>query len=75
MAKELIIIIIIIYPLTVRVVGALQMIYHGMVACFQHNGESQARHNLTEPIPLQVEQVTIEFIVEPFCPSGLCLKL
>ena len=37
------------------------------------HGESWAKYNLTEPIPLQVEHVAVEFIVEPFRPSGPCL--
>ena len=34
------------------------------------HGESWAKYNLTEPIPLQVEHVAIEFIMEPFHPSA-----
>ena len=37
---------------------------------FSSHGESRAKYNLTEPIPLQVKHVTVEFIVEPFRPSG-----
>ena len=51
-----------IYPLTARVVGAPQMILQPVSS----NGESLAKYNLTEPIPLQVEHVAVEFIVEPF---------
>ena len=51
-----------IYPLTARVVGAPQMILQPVSL----NGESLAKYNLTEPIPLQVEHVAVEFIVEPF---------
>ena len=29
---------------------------------------------MTEPIPLQVEHVTVEFVVEPFCLSGRSLR-
>ena len=36
------------------------------------SGESQARYNLTEPIPLQVEYVAVEFVMESFHPSGPC---
>ena len=36
-------------------------------------GESWAKYNLAEPIPLQVEHVAVEF-VEPFLPSGPCLR-
>ena len=32
--------------------------------------DSMARYNLTEPIPLHVEHVAFEFVVEPFRPSG-----
>ena len=32
--------------------------------------ESRAMYNLTQPIPLLVEHVAVEFIVEPFPPSG-----
>ena len=38
-----------------------------------HHGESWAKYNLAEPIPLQVEHVAVEF-VEPFRPSGPCLR-
>ena len=41
--------------------------------CFSSYSESRARYNLMEPIPLQVEHAAIEFIVEPFHPSGPCL--
>ena len=34
------------------------------------DGESRAKYNLVEPIPLQVEHVAVEFIVEPFRPFG-----
>ena len=37
------------------------------------HGESWAKYNLAEPIPLQVEHVAVEF-VEPFRPSGPCLR-
>ena len=33
-------------------------------------GESRAKYNPTKPIPLQVEHVVVEFIEEPFRPSG-----
>ena len=36
--------------------------------------ESRAKYNLTEPIPLQVEDVTVEFIVDPFRRPGPCLR-
>ena len=38
--------------------------------------ESRARYNLTEPIPLQVEQVAVEFVVEPpqSCRSWTCFQ-
>ena len=42
---------------------------------FSSHGESRAKYNLTEPIPLQVEHVAVEFIVEPFRPSGLVFVL
>ena len=38
------------------------------------HGESWAKYNLTEPIPLQVEHEAVESIVEPFRPSGRCLR-
>ena len=38
------------------------------------HGESRAKYYLTEPIPLQVEYVVVEFIVEAFRPSGPCLR-
>ena len=37
------------------------------------HGESWAKYILTEPIPLQVEDVAVEFVSESFCPSGPCL--
>ena len=36
--------------------------------------ESRAMYNLTQPIPLRVEDVANDFIVEPFSPSGPCLQ-
>ena len=33
-----------------------------------------SKYNLREPIPLQVDHVAVEFIVEPFRPSGPCLR-
>ena len=42
-------------------------IRYGIVTCFR------ARYNLAETILLQVEHVAVEFIVEPFRPSGPCL--
>ena len=44
------------------------------VCVLSSHGESWAKYNLTEPIPLQVEHVAVEFIVEPFRPSGPCLR-
>ena len=41
--------------------------------CPSHD-ESRAKNNLTEPIPLQVEHVAVEFIVEPFRSSGPFLR-
>ena len=41
---------------------------------FSSDGESRARYSLTEPIPLQVEHVAVEFIVEPFCSLGPSLR-
>ena len=37
---------------------------------FSSHGESQAKNNLTEPIPLQNKHVAVEFIMESFHPSG-----
>ena len=37
---------------------------------FSSHGGSRAKYNLTEPIPLQVEHVAVEFIEEPVRPSG-----
>ena len=37
---------------------------------FSSHGELWAKQNLIEPIPLQVEHMAVEFIVEPFHPSG-----
>ena len=41
---------------------------------FLSYGESRARYNLTEPIPLQVEHVAVEVIVDTFRSSGPCLR-
>ena len=38
-------------------------------------GESRAKYNLTGPIPLQVEHVTVELIVEPFRPFALFFQV
>ena len=39
------------------------------------DGESRAKYNLVEPIPLQVEHVTVEFVMEPFRPLALVLEV
>ena len=41
--------------------------YGGLISS---HGESRAKYNLTEPIPLQVKHVAVELIVESFRPSG-----
>ena len=47
----------------------------GMVCyLFSSHGELRAKYNLTEPIPLQVEHVAVEFVVETFHPSGPSLR-
>ncbi|WP_419648568.1 hypothetical protein, partial [Thiolapillus sp.] len=46
-------------------------VWYGCV--LSSHGESWAKYNLAEPIPLQVEHVAVEF-VEPFRPSGPCLR-
>ena len=48
--------------------AATDPVWYGCV--LSSHGESRAKYNLTEPIPLQIEHVTVEFIVEPFRPSG-----
>ena len=48
--------------------AATDLIWYGCL--FSPYGESRARYDLTEPIPLQVKHVAVEFIVEPFRPSG-----
>ena len=50
-----------------------RLIRYGMSAGFSH-GDSRAKCNLTEPIPLQVEHVAVELVVEPFRPSGPSLR-
>ena len=45
-----------------------------MVWLFSPYGESRAKYNLIQPIPLQVEHAAVNFIVEPFRPSGSCLR-
>ena len=47
------------------------VVWYGCV--LSSHGESWAKYNLTEPIPLQVKYGAFEFIVEPFRPSGPCL--
>ena len=47
------------------------VVWYGCV--LSSHGESWAKYNLTEPIPLQVEHVAVEF-VEPLRPSGPCLR-
>ena len=37
-------------------------------------GDSRAKYNLTKPIALQFEYVAVEFVVEPFRPSGPSLR-
>ena len=37
---------------------------------FSSRGDSRARYNPMEPIPLQVEHLAIKFVMVPFCPSG-----
>ena len=41
----------------------------GILGGFSHV-DSRAKYSLTEPIPLQGEHMAVEFIMEPFCPSG-----
>ena len=38
------------------------------------HGTSRARYNLADHIPLQVEHVAVEFVMEPFRPSGHSLR-
>ena len=52
---------------------ATDLVWYGCL--LSSRGKSLAKYNLTEPIPLQVEHVAVEFIVEPFRPSGSCLVL
>ena len=44
-----------------------------MVAGFSH-GDSRAKYDLTEPIPVQVEHVAVEFVVEPSRPADPGLR-
>ena len=39
------------------------------------HGELRAKYNLTEPTPLQVEHVAVEFIVEPSAHLALVFVL
>ena len=43
-------------------------VWYGCV--LSSHGESWAKYNLAEPIPLQVEHVAVEFIVKALPPSG-----
>ena len=51
--------------------AATDPVWYGFV--LSSHGESLAKYNLAEPIPLQVEHVAVEF-VKPFRPSGPCLR-
>ena len=51
--------------------AATDPVWYGRL--FSSYGESRARYNLTEPIPLQVDHEAVEFL-EPFHPSGPCLR-
>ena len=42
---------------------------------FPSYGESRARNNLTEPVPLSVQHVAVEFFVEPFANLTLVFEL
>ena len=55
--------------------AATDPVWHGCL--LSSHGESRAKYNLTEPIPLQVEHVAVELIVEPFRQSGpfLCTMI
>ena len=46
------------------------ILYTFILVCSGKHGMVLAKYNLTEPIPLQVDHVAVEFIVQPFCPSG-----
>ena len=52
--------------------AATYPVFYGCL--FSSYGESRARYNLTEPIPPQVEHLAVEFFVEPFRQSCLCLR-
>ena len=51
--------------------AATDLVWYGCV--LSSHGESSAKYDLTEPIPLQVEHVAVEF-VEHFRPSGPCFR-
>ena len=51
--------------------AATDPVWYGCV--LSSHDESWAKYNMAEPIPLQVENVAVEF-VEPFRPSGPCLR-
>ena len=38
------------------------------------HGDSRAMYNLTKPIPLKVEHMAVESVMEPLCPSGPSLQ-
>ena len=48
--------------------AATDLVWYGCL--FSSHDESWAKYNLMEPIPLQVEHMAVEFIVELFRPSG-----
>ena len=52
--------------------AATDLVWYGCV--LSSHVESWAKYSLTEPIPLQVEHAAVEFTVEPFRPSGSCLR-
>ena len=51
---------------------ATDLVWYGSL--FSSHGESWAKYNLTERIPLQAEHLAVEFIVEPFRLSGPFLR-
>ena len=60
--------------LTAGMAGAPQVISRSVFSTFGSHGVSRAKYNLTEPTPLKVEYVAVEFIIEPFRPPSPSLS-
>ena len=48
---------------------------HSHTFCDSFHGDSRARYNLGEPIPLQIEHVAVEIVVEPSARLDIVFEL